>query len=393
MSNINEEYLKEEIIDMNSYEIIYKGKNKNSGDDILIEEINKEQFNLEMKESILLEDIIKDLNDEEKNSIIEKYETENFIYIIKKYNIQNIKLFRKKIQLTNINLIKINFIEAEEVYFILSFPSGNILILMQNLIKIYNLEFKELQTIEEAHNDTILSGCIKDENNFTTCSIDLSIKIWFKENNNFILYSHIENAHLNAINDIKFFQNGNLVSCSEDGIIKIWFNKNDNKEFQCKLSIKESYSLFNLFILENNKILICMGQFGTKFYSVEDFQMIKLLEDIKTDLHGNQIQKFDDDKIIFAGNNVISLFSLSKNEIVNQINLDFNCFSIYAIEDKGIIFIVGDDKLIRVYRNDNFQCIQKIEGSEFGNMYGISQLKNGLIISFSEDDIIKIWKF
>ena len=183
MSNINEQYLKEEIIDMNSYEIIYKGKNKNSGDDILIEEINKEQFNLEMKKPILLEDIIKDLNDEEKNSIIEKYETENFIYIIKKYNIQNIKLFRKKIQLTNINLIKINFIEAEEVYFILSFPSGNILILMQNLIKIYNLEFKELQTIEEAHNDNILSGCIKDENNFTTCSIDLSIKIWFKENN------------------------------------------------------------------------------------------------------------------------------------------------------------------------------------------------------------------
>ena len=70
MSDINEKYLKEEIIDRNSYEIIYKGKNIISGDYILIEEINKEQFYLEMKEDLLLEDIIKDLNDDEKNSII-----------------------------------------------------------------------------------------------------------------------------------------------------------------------------------------------------------------------------------------------------------------------------------------------------------------------------------
>ena len=96
MSDINKKYLKEEIIDMNSYEIIYKGKNINTGDYILIEEINKDEFYLEMNENLSLEDIIKTLNDEEKNSIIEKYETENFIYIIKKYNIKNIKLFRKK---------------------------------------------------------------------------------------------------------------------------------------------------------------------------------------------------------------------------------------------------------------------------------------------------------
>ena len=393
MSDINKKYLKEEIIDMNSYEIIYKGKNIISGDFILIEEINKEQFYLEMKEDLLLEDIIKDLNDDEKNSIIEKYETNNLIYIIKKYDIQNIKLFRKKIQLTNINLTKINSFEAFEVHLILSFPSGNILISVYDSIKIYNLEFKELQKIEKAHNDSIISACIKDENNFSTCSTDLAIKIWFKENNNFILYSSIENAHLDVINDIKYFSNGNLVSCSEDQLIKIWFELNINKEFQCKLSIKESYPLFNLFLFEKNNILICMGQLGTKFYSIENFQMIKFFENIKNELTGNQIQKFDDDKIIFGGKNILSFFSFSKNELVNEIDIDFDCFSIYVIEDKGIFFIIGSDELIRVYRKDNFQCIQKIKGSEFGNMYGISQLKNGLIISFSEDDMIKIWKF
>lgn len=393
MSFINKNYLKEVIIDMNSYEKIYKGKNINTGDYILIEEINKDEFYLEMNENLSLEDIIKTLNDEEKNSIIEKYEIDNFIYIIKKNDSKNIKLFRKKIQLTNINLKQINSFPGEEVYKILSFPSGNILILLFDSIKIYNLEFKELQIITNTHNDIIISGCIKDENNFSTCSKDLNIKIWFKEDNKFILYSCIENAHLNTINDIKYFSNGNLVSCSEDQIIKIWFEKNNNKEFQCKLSINESYPLFNLFLLENQNILICMGELGTKFYSINDFQMIKYLENIQTDLSGNQIQKIDDDKIIFAGNEILNIFSLLKNEIINTINIDFNCFSIYVIEDKGIFFTIGDDEFIRVFRNDNFNCIEKRKGSEFGNMYGLIQLKNGFIISFSEDDLIKIWKF
>ena len=146
-------------------------------------------------------------------------------------------------------------------------------------------------------------------------------------------------------------------------------------------------------LLVDKNILICMGELGTKFYSVLDFQMILYLKNIQTDLCGNQIQKIDNDKIIFGGNKILNIFSLSKNEIVNTINIYFECFSIYVIEDKGIFFIIGDDEFIRVFRNDNFNCIQKIKGSEFGNMYGISQLKNGLIISFSEDDMIKIWKF
>ena len=52
----------------------------------------------------------------------------------------------------------------------------------------------------------------------------------------------------------------------------MWFELNINKEFQCKLSIKESYPLFNLFLLEKNNILICMGESGTKFYNIENVQ-------------------------------------------------------------------------------------------------------------------------
>ncbi len=89
-------FQKETLIDMNSYAKIYKGKSKNSNEILLIEEINKKKYFSDMKENLTLEEIINNLNDEEKNSIIEKKETENLIYIIKKYNIKNIKLFTKK---------------------------------------------------------------------------------------------------------------------------------------------------------------------------------------------------------------------------------------------------------------------------------------------------------
>ena len=68
--------------------------------------------------------------------------------------------------------------------------------------------------------------------------------------------------------------------------------------------------------------------------------MIKFFENIKNDLTGNLIQKFDDDKIIFGGNNVLSFFSFSNNELVNEIDIDFACFSIYVIEDKGIFYLL-----------------------------------------------------
>ena len=94
MSEFNKIYLKEEITDMNSMKIFIKEKIKFQ--EIIIEEINKEKFYLETKEYLSLEDIIKNLNDKEKNSIIEKYENQNHIYIIRKYDIRNIKLFKKK---------------------------------------------------------------------------------------------------------------------------------------------------------------------------------------------------------------------------------------------------------------------------------------------------------
>ena len=76
-----------------------------------------------------------------------------------------------------------------------SFPSGNIIALFNKNIIIYDIDFKEIQKIENAHEDNIHNADIKDENNFVTCSDDLNIKTWIKKNNKFVLNKTIIKAH------------------------------------------------------------------------------------------------------------------------------------------------------------------------------------------------------
>ena len=66
---------------------------------------------------------------------------------------------------------------------------------------------------------------------------------------------------------------------------------------------------------------------------------------------------------------------------------------ISLIEDKGIFLVGGKSNDIRIYRNDNYECIQKIKDAHNWFIYGFVELKDGSIASFSDDESIKIWSF
>ena len=68
------------------------------------------------------------------------------------------------------------------------------------------------------------------------------------------------------------------------------------------------------------------------------------------------------------------------------------CWGICLIEDKGIFLIFRKrSKDIRIYRNDNYECIQTIKDAHNKNIKGFIELKDGKITSFSEDKTIKKW--
>ena len=64
---------------------------------------------------------------------------------------------------------------------------------------------------------------------------------------------------------------------------------------------------------------------------------------------------------------------------------------IRLIEDKGIFLIGGKSNDIRIYRNDNYECIQIIQNAHDDYIFGFVELKDGSILSYSYDKKIKIW--
>ena len=58
----------------------------------------------------------------------------------------------------------------------------------------------------------------------------------------------------------------------------------------------------------------------------------------------------------------MKIISISKNEIIKEIDNIFQCFGIILIkEKKGIFLIGGRSKDKKIYRNDNCECIQTVQ--------------------------------
>ena len=90
-----------------------------------------------------------------------------------------IKKDKHKIQLKSFNLKNITSIHCHNncITSVSTFPSGNIISTSTDKsIIIYDIFFNILQNIQNAHDSAINYVEIKDENNFITCSFDLSIK-------------------------------------------------------------------------------------------------------------------------------------------------------------------------------------------------------------------------
>ena len=105
------------------------------------------------------------------------------------------------------------------------------------------------------------------------------------------------------------------------------------------------------------------------------------------------LNRIDEDKIIVGGKEfgIMKIISISKKEIIKEINNTFQCWGICLIEDKGIFLIGGRSKDIRIYRNDNYECIKIIKDAHYENIKGFIELKDCLIASYSNDETIKIW--
>ena len=310
---------------------------------------------------------------------------------IKTESFQNFESFMVKLSFSNLKEKK--SIQAHEKYItsMASFPSGNLLSVSgDKSIKIYDINLNLIQHIKEAHNGCIQNVCIKDENNFATCSADKSIITWIKKDK-YVKNIKIENTHKEIINSIIYCPNGNLISCSWDKTIKIW---KDNKiNFELIKTLSHSNWVYSILLVENKKILISSGSDGTKFWNYENYQLIKEITEVQCS-GKNALKLFDDNHIIIGSKDgFVKIISISDQKIITNIEVKISCYTICVIPEKQIILLGGDDRNIKIYSCDSYECIQEIKEAHNDSILCLIELKNETIASSSEDNKIKIWSF
>ena len=377
--------------------------------DNIINKVNNMKNNIE-----ILYDKIKNLkenysiykNDTPKNNIKE-YLKQILKYIIEKLKIKEINLtilsFNDiylqektiKTQIKNSNLKKINSLEAHDDWInsISTFPSGNIISVSYDMtIKIYDNNLNIIQIINNAHNKGILNINIKDENNFVISSIDKNIKTWIKKEKKYELNKTILNAHNGSIRKIIYCNNYNIISCSIDKTIKIWELNNKN-EYENIITLTHYDEIFSLLLIEKKNILISSGFDGTKIWNFNNLECINYLINVKC-CNYNSMKKIEEDKIIIGEKSgFIKIISLNEKRIIKEIENEFTSYGICVIDNKGVFLIGGSSNDIKVYRSDNFECIQIVKTAHNYDISDLIELNNGLIASCSYDRNIILWSF
>ena len=108
----------------------------------------------------------------------------------------------------------------------------------------------------------------------------------------------------------------------------------------------------------------------------------------------NALQRIDNDRIIIGSDEdkLLKIISLSEKKIIKTIFNECLCYGICVIENKGI-FITGGYYGIQIFRNDNYECIQTIKDENTIKTYGLIEIKNGMVVSFSNNQIICLCSF
>ncbi len=161
-----------------------------------------------------------------------------------------------------------------------------------------------------------------------------------------------------------------------------------------RIILKHSDYVNSILLLDNKNILISSGYDGTKFWNLNNFEIIKHIKETYCTNY-NSLCIIDDDKIIVKGENIYTLLiiSIQLKRIINIIYNSFVIKCIKLIKKKKVFLIGGISNDIKIYSIKNFKCIQLIKEAHFYYINGFINLIDNTIASFSDDGLIQIWYF
>ena len=290
-------------------------------------------------------------------------------------------------------LIKIKDFDSIYINSLALFSCGDFVIVSNDKsIRIYNSNYIIISHLPNAHINCIKDVVIKSENSFITCSFQI-IKIWSynnKKTNNIkiILLGEIKNAHFACIEKI-FFSHETIYSCGNDKRLKIW-NEIEKNKYQCITILQHEENINSLIQLDDKNLLISSGDYGTFFWNSNNYSKICCIENAPC-LYNHSLKRFDNDRIIVGGENKIVIISLSGKKIIKEIENDWESFGILPLKKYNVFLTCGFRNIV-IFNYDDYNILQIEENAHNDIITNLEELSES-IISHSEDKSVKIWKY
>ena len=149
--------------------------------------------------------------------------------------------------------------------------------------------------------------------------------------------------------------------------------------------------MYPILFLEKKNLLIASGIYSTTLWNFEKFYIFQN-EIFSYCLGKNSLKQIDDDKIICGGKGNIQIISLNEKNIIKEINVQIIIWAVCVVHDKKIVICGGVSNDLIIFEYEKYEIIKQIKNAHLDFIRGISLLKNGNIVSNSEDFSIIEWE-
>ena len=145
--------------------------------------------------------------------------------------------------------------------------------------------------------------------------------------------------------------------------------------------------------IENNNIITCSIEGDFKYWNLNLNKIIFSLNNVYCSNH-NALDSINKDLYIIGGgyDGIMKIISLSKKNVVFEIENKTQVYSILILNN-GDIITGGENKSIKIYQNKSYKLVKYINDAHDDEIIGLTLLKPGYIASYSDDALIKIWKY
>ena len=295
--------------------------------------------------------------------------------------------------MNNINLIN----DFELIYKVQCYECVNCIIKINNgnfalcdslgYFQIYNSRNYKLEVSIYSQLTNINYICELNDNIFLLCS-NKSISIYEILNKEEPYLINIFPAHESTISKVIKISDGNFASCSKE--IKIWNSKYPFKLISC---FKGHLNIIKSIIQLSDSRIVSVSSFNENiliYWNIKNGEKEKILHNINCS-SSNSLIELPNYKIAVGGKCEIFIINNLNYQIETVIKAHYsfvNCLILY----NETLLSCSEDGNIKQWDLNTFQCISSKLKAHNNYIITLLELNDDVIISSSDEGLIKIWK-